>query len=70
MQSSKKQASKGPKILGARALAAINAVEGLKLGAASTKRLQKLQNDSTLTPEQRRAEVLKAYAGLSRRNDR
>jgi hypothetical protein len=70
MPLSKKQRDTGPKILGARALAAISAVEGLKLGAASKKRLQSLQNDPTLTPDQRRAEVLKAYAGLSRRNDR
>jgi hypothetical protein len=60
---------KGP-VLGVRALAAINVVEGLKLEDASKKRLQSPQNDPTLTPEQRRAEVLKAYTGLSRRNDR
>jgi hypothetical protein len=60
---------KGP-VLGARAFAAISAVEGLKLGAASRKRLQSLQDDPKLTPDQRRAEVRKAYAGLSRRNDR
>lgn len=70
MPSSRKQPIKGPKFLGARALAAINAVEGLRLGAASAKRLQKLQDDPTLTPDQRRAEVLKAYARLSSRNDR
>ncbi|MDP3738346.1 MAG: hypothetical protein Q8R02_13205 [Hyphomonadaceae bacterium] len=70
MPRSKKQTDAKPKILGARALAAISAVEGLKLGAASRKRLQSLQNDPTLTPDQRRAEVLKAYTGLSRRNDR
>ena len=54
-------------VLGARAFAAISAVEGLKLGAASRKRLQALQDDPKLTPDQRRAEVRKAYAGLSRR---
>jgi hypothetical protein len=68
--SRKTQKNAAPKILGTRALAAISAVEGLKLGAASKKRLQSLQNDPTLTPDQRRAAVLKAYAGLSRRNDR
>lgn len=70
MSTSSKHASAKPKILGTRALAAINAVEGLKLGAASKKRLQALQNDQTLTADQRRAEVLKAYTTLSRRNER
>jgi hypothetical protein len=70
MSTLRKQTKTSPRILGVRALAAINAVEGLKLGAASKKRLQALQNDPTLTPDQRRAEVLKAYAALSRRNDR
>ncbi|MFT3722563.1 MAG: hypothetical protein QM773_03165 [Hyphomonadaceae bacterium] len=68
MSTLRKQANTAPKILGTRALAAINAVEGLKLGAASKKRLQALQNDPTLTPDQLRAEVLKAYAALSRCN--
>ncbi|MDP3493243.1 MAG: hypothetical protein Q8R82_09010 [Hyphomonadaceae bacterium] len=70
MSTPRKDANAKPRILGTRALAAINAVEGLKLGAASKKRLQALQNDQTLTPDQRRAEVLKAYTALSRRNER
>ena len=70
MSTARKQANANPKILGARALAAISAVEGLKLGAASRKRLESLQSNPKLTPDQRRAEVLKAYAGLSRRDDR
>ena len=68
MSSSKTPTEQGKKaVLGARAFAAISAVEGLKLSAASRKRLQALQDDPTLTPDQRRAEVLKVYAGLSRR---
>ena len=58
------------KPLGDRAFAAITAVEGLKLGKASKERLQALTQDEKLTPDQRRAEVLKAYMGLSRQHDR
>lgn len=70
MSSPRKQSNTAAKVLGTRALAAISAVEGLKLGAESRKRLQALQDDPTLTPDQRRAEVLKAYTGLARGNDR
>jgi hypothetical protein len=58
------------KPLGARAFAAITAVEGLKLGKASKQRLHTLTQDDSLTPEERRAEVLKAYMDLSRRHGR
>ncbi len=54
-------------VLGARAFAAISAVEGLKLDKTSKERLQALQSDQTLTPAQRRAQVLKAYTKLSRK---
>lgn len=48
-------------ILGARAFAAISAVEGLKLNKASKERLRALLSNKTLTPDQRREQVLKAY---------
>jgi len=46
-------------MLGARAFAAISAVEGLKLTTAGRKRLQ-----GSAPIEQRRAEVLRAYMDL------
>jgi hypothetical protein len=46
-------------VLGARAFAAISAVEGLKLTTAGCKRVQ-----GSTPIEQRRAEVLKAYRDL------
>jgi hypothetical protein len=46
--------------LGLRAFAAISAVEGLKLSSSSRARLEALRA-TDLTPEQRRAEILKAY---------
>ena len=48
-----------------RAFVAITAVEGLKLGKDSKQRLRNLQSDRSLTPDQRRAEVIKAYAPLA-----
>jgi hypothetical protein len=45
--------------LGARAFAAISAVEGLKLTAAGRKRVE-----GSAPIEQRRAGVLRAYTGL------
>lgn len=54
------------RVLGAKAFAAICAVEGLRLSAASRKRLAVLKA-AGLTTEERRAEVLRAYAGLGRR---
>jgi hypothetical protein len=55
-----------PRVLGAKAFAAITAVEDLRLSAVSRKRLQALKT-SGLSPDERRAEVLRAYAGLGRR---
>ena len=46
-------------MLGARAFAAISAVEGLKLTSAGRKRVQ-----GSAPIEQRRAEVLRAYMDL------
>jgi hypothetical protein len=46
--------------LGDKTFAAITAVEGLKLGSASKKRLSALK-EKKLTPAQKRAEVLRAY---------
>ncbi len=48
------------KILGGDAFAAISAVEGLSLSAESKRRLDKLRK-SQMSPDQRRAEVLRAY---------
>ena len=50
-------------VLGAKAFAAISAVEGLRLSASSSRRLKTLKA-SSLTADERRAEVLRAYAGL------
>jgi hypothetical protein len=49
------------RVLGDKTFAAISAVEGLKLGAASKKRLSAMK-DQRLTPSQKRAEVLRAYS--------
>jgi hypothetical protein len=51
-------------ILGRKAFAAISAVEGIELSAAGKRRLKKNAN---LTPEQRRAEIILAYAGRKER---
>ena len=56
-----------PVVLGARAFAAMSAVEGLKLGKESRERLVALKKDRSLSPDQRRAEVLRAYTGASRK---
>lgn len=60
--------SRKPKsrVLGTKAFAAICAVDGLRLNAASRKRLELLKA-AGLTTEERRAEVLRAYAGLGQR---
>lgn len=49
------------RVLGSKTFAAIAAVEGLRLSATSRKRLAVLKA-SDLSPEERRAEVLRAYA--------
>ncbi|MBQ1559793.1 MULTISPECIES: hypothetical protein [unclassified Caulobacter] len=62
-----KAKSKVPgRVLGARTFAAITAVEGLRLGTASRKRLQALKAGG-LTPAERREEVLRAYMDLTKR---
>jgi len=53
------------RVIGSRAFAAIAAVEGLRLSAASKKRLATLR-ESGLTPAERRAEVVRAYAKASK----
>jgi hypothetical protein len=60
--SAKPPKAKAP-ALGAKAFAAISAVEGLLLSASSTRRLNTLKA-SGLTADERRAEVLRAYTGL------
>ena len=65
-QSPKKPATQGARVLGTKAFAAIAAVEGLRLSSASSRRLQTLRN-AGLSTDERRAEVLKAYAGFGRK---
>lgn len=57
----KRRKAKAP-VLGFRAFAAISAVEGLQLSAASSRRLNALKS-SNLSAAERRAEVLRAYTG-------
>ena len=56
----------GSRVLGARAFAAISAIEGLKLTAAGKRRLD-LMDERKLTPDERRAEVLRAYMVIKER---
>jgi 4-alpha-glucanotransferase len=49
------------RILGDKTFSAITAVEGLKLSAASKKRMSAMKAQN-LTPAQKRAEVLRAYS--------
>ena len=53
------------RVLGDRTFAAIAAVEGLKLSAASRKRMLAMKRRK-LTPAQKRAEVLRAYSPKGR----
>ena len=52
--------------LGRKALAAITAVEGLQLSPASRKRLKELKA-ANLSPEERRAAILRAYTSAASR---
>lgn len=70
-KTSAKPAAKSPariesRVLGAKAFAAITAVEGLRLSAASRNRLATLRATG-LTTDELRAEVLRAYAGFGRK---
>lgn len=60
MSKSAKAHMKKPQVLGAKAFAAITAVEGLRLSASSRGRLEALKA-SGLSSEERRKEVLRAY---------
>lgn len=53
-------------VLGAKAFAAITAVEGLRLSAASRRRLELLKA-SGLSGDERRAEVLRAFSGHAKK---
>ena len=64
--SSKSKAGVHRMVLGAKTFAAITAVEGLSLTTAGKKRLAALQAGN-LTPDEKRAEVIRAYAGSKRR---
>lgn len=63
-QSSKTPPKSKARVLGTKAFAAITAVEGLRLSTASRRRLDALKATG-LSAEERRAEVLRAYSGLS-----
>jgi hypothetical protein len=54
------------RVLGAKAFAEITAVEGLRLSAASRRRLATLQSTG-LSADERRVEMLRAYTGLGRK---
>lgn len=53
-------------VIGAKAFAAITAVEGLKLSDASRRRVDRLKA-SGLPSEERRAEILRAYRSGARK---
>lgn len=53
-------------VLGVRAFSAITAIEGLELGEEARVRLSRLQADKSLTPDERRAAVLRAYSASNR----
>jgi len=63
---SKKSRLPNSRVLDQQAFAAITAVEGLELSAASKGRLDSLKR-SNLSADERRAEVLRTYKGLSKR---
>ena len=54
------------RVLGAPAFAAISAIEGLGLSAVAKQRVDDL-NRSDLTPAERRAAILRAYAQSAKR---
>lgn len=62
---SKKSRLPNSRVLGQQAFAAITAVKGLEL-SASKGRLDSLKR-SNLSADERRAEVLRTYKGLSKR---
>ena len=62
----RKSKAHSARVLGREAFAAITAVEGLELSPESKRRLATLRSSGLSTDEQR-AEVLRAYSGLSRR---
>jgi hypothetical protein len=61
-----KPKAKPTRTLGKKAFAAISAVEGLRLSKSSRERLKALEQ-SNLSLEERRAEVLRAYVGTNSR---
>lgn len=60
-RSSKSASRSAARVLGAKTFAAIAAVEGLRLNKTSKKRLAALKA-SSLSQDERRAEVLRAYS--------
>lgn len=59
-----KSQAKRPRPLGRQAYAAMAAVEGLRLNKVSEDRLANLR-EKNLSPDERRAEVIRAYSNLS-----
>lgn len=51
-------------VLGSKSFAAISAVEGLKLHSGSEERLER---NASLSQAQRRAETIRAFAGVRKR---
>lgn len=60
-RTSKAGAKPGSRLLGGKTFAAISAVEGLKLSAASKKRMTDMKAKG-LSLDQQRAEVIRAYS--------
>jgi hypothetical protein len=60
VRSMRSSESARPFVLGRKTFAAISAIEGLKLSVAGIRRMKAT---GQLTPDQRRAEVIRAYAG-------
>lgn len=54
------------RVLGDRAFAAITAVEGIALSPESRQRLASMRSRK-LTPEEQRAEIIRAYSGAKSR---
>jgi hypothetical protein len=65
-KASYKTGKRAARVLGAKTFAAISAVEGLRLKGESKKRLATLRA-SDLSPAERRAEVVRAYAAIKGR---
>lgn len=66
MNRGKKQSTTPTRVIGSKAFAAISAVEGLRLSASATQRFKSM-DERGLSPDQRRAEVIRAYMESKKR---